>query len=180
MLSGHDFAPLPVSTEPLPATGVHFVRPTTFDVWTVPAPAAESRVLDDWLPQRREQRKLQRAIDACGTQVALLDESGEIIAVNRNWRMTADLHGLEAAAAGIGQNYLTVCRNAAAGGCRDAVLVAHGLEGVMEGQWRSFSYKYDWNGPRERRTYALLAWRMVDDRVNYVAVSHELLETRPL
>lgn len=180
MLSGHDFAPLPVSTEPLPTEGVRFVRPATLNAWPVHPAPTESRVLDDWLPQRREQRRLQQTIDAVENQVALLDETGDIVAVNRAWRLTAALHGLDQAGAGVGRNYLSICRSAAAGGCRDAVLTAQGLEGVMEGQWRSFYYKYDWHGPHERRTYAMLAWRVADAGVNYVAVSHELLESRPV
>jgi len=137
-------------------------------------------VLDDWLPQRRDhRRRLQRTIDAVEAQVALLDESGAIAAVNRAWRLSAMVQDMRDAQFGVGRNYLAMCRSAAAEGCCDAARIAEGLDGLLESQWRSFFYKYDSHSPSERRTYALLAWRMVEDGVTYVAVSHELLESRP-
>ena len=180
MLSGHDFAPLPsLSSEPLPA-GVHLRRLTSDDAVSVAPAAIESRVLDDWLPQRRAHRvRLQRLIDTLVTQVSLLDDRGEIIAVNRTWRLAVGMNGLGNSQLGVGWNYLSLCRTAAASGCSDATHVAHGLEGVMTGAWRSFYYKYDWHGAGQRRVYAMLAWRVVEDGLTYAVVSHELLESQP-
>jgi hypothetical protein len=180
MLSGHDFAPFPgFASEPLPA-GVQLRRLTSDDAQGVAPPQLESRVLDDWLPQRRVGRvRLQRLIDSLDTQVSLLDERGEIIAVNRTWRLSAAMNGLGNSQLGVGWNYLSLCRTSAASGCSDATQVAHGLEGVMEGAWRSFYYKYDWRGAGQRRVYAMLAWRVVEDGLTYVVVSHELLDSQP-
>src|SRR5205823_2772640 len=118
MLSGHDFAPIPSSfTDSLPA-GVRLRRLPIDDAWPIAPPPTESRVLDDWLPQRRRHRnRMQRMIDSVESQVVLLDAAGEIVAVNRAWRLSASLQGLNDAQYGIGRCYLSLCRAAAADGC---------------------------------------------------------------
>jgi hypothetical protein len=142
---------------------------------------ADTLVLDDWLPQRRDHlRRLQNTVDAVESQVALLNDCGEIAVVNRAWRMTAVMQGLNDPRHGLGVNYLTLCRHAAARGCRDAANTAEGIDAVLEGRWRSFYYKYLAKCANEHRAYAMTAWRIVEDGQAYVAVMHELLETRPL
>jgi hypothetical protein len=180
MLSGPDFVPVPtIPTDSLPA-GVPLRGLTEDDALSVSPPGLEARVLDDWLPQRRAHRtRLQRLIDSLDTQVSLLDERGEIIAVNRAWRLSVGMNGLGNSQLGVGWNYLALCRTGAADGCIDATHVAQGLEAVLEGSWRSFYYKYDWRGAGQRRVYAMLAWRVVEDGLNYAVVSHELLDAQP-
>jgi hypothetical protein len=178
MLGEHDFSTA-VDTVSSPfETGLHLRRLQADEAREIEPRALESLILEEWLPQRRDhERRLQRTIDAVELQVALLDERGAIVAVNRAWRLTADVQGLGDLRHGIGRNYLSLCRAAAVDGCSDASLVADGLAGVLSAQWRSFHYKYDWHGPAERRTYALLARRVVEDGITYTSVSHELLET---
>lgn len=156
----------------IPVDGTWPAAPTLPEI--DPAAAIAESVARAW---RAARLRLQRAIDGVETQIALLDETGAITAVNRAWRMTAKINGLDDPQFGLGQNYLAICRTAAAGGDRDAASTAEGLERVMQGDCRSFYYKYAWVRPNERRLYALLAWRMVEQGTSYVAVSHELLET---
>jgi hypothetical protein len=178
MLSSANFAAeLDTIAAPF-STGVHRRRLPADEADEVAPQSLESLILEEWLPQRRDhERRLQQTIDAVDHQLALLDERGTIVAVNRAWRLTADVQGLNDLRHGVGRNYLSLCRSAAADGCCDAALVAEGLAGVLSAQWRSFHYKYDWHAPHERRTYTLLARRIIEDGITYTAVSHELIET---
>jgi hypothetical protein len=178
MLSGNDYACSTSEISPVPTD--RLPRITANDqLWTAAVPSVGRTMLDVWLPQRREhERRLQQTIDGVESQIVLLDSRGEVAAVNRVWRMTATMQGLSSQHYGIGTNYLALCRHAAEDGCRDATATAEGIEAVMEGRWRSFSYKYDWTAAGERRLYALLAWRVVEDGLTYVAVMHELIETQ--
>lgn len=178
MLGGADFSAAYDATAVPLATGLHLRRPPVDEAVELAPQSLESLILAEWLPQRRDhERRLQQTIDAVEHQLVLLDERGAIVAVNRAWRLTADVQGLDDLRHGIGRNYLTLCRRAASDGCRDAALVAEGLVGVLAAQWRSFYYKYDWHGPVERRTYAMLARRLVEDGIAYTVVTHELIET---
>lgn len=151
------------------------------DTWPAAPNALEQRVLDDWLPRRREQSDhLQAAIDAVDSQMLLLDGDGRIALVNRAWRLAADLQELNSPQQGVGVNYLTLCHTAASAGCRDAAHAAEGIDAVLAGRWRSFHYKYAWLGRNERRLYLLRAWRYPDTDGLHVAVQHELLETYPI
>ena len=138
-----------------------------------PAATMADAVARAW---RAARVRLQRAIDAVATQVVLLDETGAIAAVNRAWRLSARMNGLAHPRYGLGLNYLNLCREAAAAGVRDAAVTAEGLDRVMQGGVRSFYFKYSSPCPGELRLYALLAWRIVEEGMSYVAVSHELLE----
>ena len=90
MLSGHDYA---LGASSLTSSvGVQLRQIPLDNAW----PAApvdreqEQRVLDDWLPQRRDPlQRAQALIDVIDSQLALIDDEGDIALVNRAWRLTA-------------------------------------------------------------------------------------------
>lgn len=177
MLSGNDYtfgSPAPLDSAVL----VNLRRIPIDDTWPAAPDAVEQRVLDDWLPQRRERNdRLQAMIDAVDSQTLLLDGDGVIALVNRAWRLAADVQELDLPRHSLGTNYLTLCHTAAAQGCRDAANAAEGIDSVLAGRWRSFHYKYAWTGLHERRLYQLRAWRYPDEDGLHVAVQHVLLES---
>jgi hypothetical protein len=181
MLSGNDYTfGIAPSSPP-----VQIRRIPIDDSW----PAAPERPLSQpsappmrslFSREEREARvRMQRALETAETPIALLHPTGEIVAVNRPWRMMAHLQGAQNRMFGVGMNYLILCGIAAAEGDRDAAVVAEGIDGVLHGDSKSFFYKYRVADEGELRLYALLATRMEDAGVAYVAVSHELLEAHP-
>jgi len=173
MLGTGDFTFAP---SPAPAPIVVRRIPLDADWPTAPAPAAheaEVRIR----PYREQRSRLQTLLDGVAASVALVDECGDVVAVNRAWRLTAKMQGMTSHRNGVGMNYLAVCGIAAAEGNRDAAIVAEGIDGVLQSRNRSFYYKYRVTRPGELQLYALLAWRLVDGDRAYVAVSHELLES---
>src|SRR5918994_3079723 len=61
--------------------------------------------------QRRQE--LQQTLDSLSAHIAIVDESGEIIAVNRVWRAFAEANGGEPGGGSEGANYLRGCESAA-------------------------------------------------------------------
>jgi signal transduction histidine kinase len=99
------------------------------------------------LVQRTQRRQAERAmqqsnrlllstIDALNARVALLDENGTIIAVNRRWQSFVDERG-HGAAAFPGDSYLE-----AASGSDDAQLISDGIKRVKSGELEDFRCIY--------------------------------------
>ena len=90
----------------------------------------------------RQLEKLQRSIlDALPVLVALCARDGEILAVNRTWRVAAERNGLGLPRHGVGTNYLAVCRVAAPQEA-SAQRVLDGLSSVLAGASERYVSEY--------------------------------------
>ena len=86
---------------------------------------------------------LQGSLDAMTAQIALLDETGAIVAVNEAWREAAATVGL--AGKSIGAPYLDFCRRMAPE--LDEAKVARGLRSLLSERRRTFGMAYVLNTP---------------------------------
>ncbi len=89
------------------------------------------------------------ALDSLPAHVALLDSVGRITAVNEAWRRFGRENGLDDPAFCIGEDYLAVCRSAAADSPEAAAALA-GLEEVLSGSRAAFEVEYPCHGPVRR------------------------------
>ena len=110
----------------------------------------------------RAAEEFNRAIlDAVSAQVAVLDEAGTIIAVNRPWRQFAlensGWPGQSAPRTDVGTNYLEICRAARGQGAEGATAVHDGILAVLERETESFSFEYPCHAPGRRRWFLLTA-----------------------
>lgn len=98
-------------------------------------------------------------LDALPYQAALLDTSGQILHVNRQWTAFCRANGGSEASCGAGINYLQVCRSACPG--EDHALphlAASGIADVLQGRCAEFSLDYPCDdGARQRRWFRLRA-----------------------
>ena len=109
-------------------------------------------------------------VDSLSANIAVLDPAGRILAVNSSWKQFADENQLKDTKAGVGANYLDVCRSAILD--PNARSALDGILGVMSGKLSSFYHKYPCHSPSETRWFALRASLLVD-YPNFVVVSHE-------
>ena len=86
---------------------------------------------------------LQGSLDAMSAQIALLDETGVIVAVNEAWREAAAAAGL--ADRSIGAPYLDFCRRMAPE--LDEAKVSRGLRALLSERRRTFGMAYVLNTP---------------------------------
>lgn len=109
-------------------------------------------------------------LDSLSAHIAVLDSTGMIVAVNLSWQTFADENGLGDENAGIGSNYLDVCRTSEPD---PTARQAHdGIRGVIDGRLPSFYLRYACHAPSQVRWFALRA-SPLRDHPSFVVVSHE-------
>jgi PAS domain S-box-containing protein len=116
---------------------------------------------------------LQSVLDALSAHVAVLDESGMIVATNSAWRRYAESNGLEYADWGIGANYLDVCERAIGECSEEADDVAKHLRLILEKKSQRYYREYPCHSPNERRWFQLRLSSFEDNAGHKVVVSHE-------
>ena len=127
---------------------------------------------------RRAQAFFRSAFDALSDHVAILDEHGQILDVNRAWKLFADANVLPDAMAGRGENYLDVCDAAAARGDQSAAVVAAGLRAVLHGGPEHFEMVYPCHASFEERWFIVSASRVIMDGETRLMVAHENITQR--
>src|SRR5262249_413949 len=140
-----------------PGTVVRFSQPSVWDVyrWHIIAGLAlcalQTGLIVGLLIHRARRRKaegalkenrqnIQSTIDALDAHVALLDETGKIIAVNQPWTRFADANGYAGSDRGLGKNYLEVCKSSIQ--CEEARLVLAGIRRLISGESDDFRCVY--------------------------------------
>ncbi|MBM6581478.1 PAS domain S-box protein [Microvirga sp. BT689] len=120
----------------------------------------------------------QCILDALAGPVAVLDQAGTIIAVNRAWHE----FGQANQAGGedhIGANYLDICDRVSGVDAACARAAAAGIRSVLSGQ-PAFSLDYACHSPTEQRWFQLRASRLVHQGAAYAVVRHNDITNRIL
>ena len=90
-------------------------------------------------------------LNALTGRLAILDERGIIMSVNRPWREFAKANSPNAAAVCEGADYLAVCDASARGGCADAAVFAKGIRHLLGGGVGEVILEYTCHDPDEKR-----------------------------
>jgi PAS domain S-box-containing protein len=115
--------------------------------------------------RRRAEESLRRSelmnraiLDSMRAGIAVLDARGRITQVNSGWDRLRRENGLaDHGAAQPGDDYLEVCRRAAADGCEDAARCFDGLRAVLSGELEQFDLDYECDAPANPRRFHLRA-----------------------
>ncbi|GHE20354.1 EAL domain-containing protein [Halomonas urumqiensis] len=99
-------------------------------------------------------------IDSLPAHIALLDGDGKILDVNNQWRHFATLNDWKDTSAGIGSNYLTICRNATGDCSEQALETAEELEAVLAGDQDACTIEYPCHSPDQQRWFRMMATRL--------------------
>lgn len=106
--------------------------------------------------QRRHAAERAAILDAIPSHLALLDESGRIVAVNEAWRRFARANGLSGENAAVGESYLDVCDRVRGEASETASEAAAGVRAVLSGQVPRFMTKYPCHAPGEPRWFRMI------------------------
>ncbi len=104
-----------------------------------------------------ERGHFSRAIlDSLSAHIAVLDKSGNIIAVNEAWENFAQANCVEEQieSTGVGQNYLKVCEKSDAFD-EDTKNIINNLREVLSGKKEGFAFEYPCHSPQEERWFLL-------------------------
>ncbi len=115
----------------------------------LPGPLDTVRVGDD------RSHLQQVALQAISSHVAVLDQTGRIILVNRAWSEFAVGNGSNSSRSiGVGDNYLDVCRSVASAD-PDADKACAGIAAVLAGQLPLFEMEYPCHSPQQQRWFLM-------------------------
>ena len=95
-------------------------------------------------------------LDALPANIAIIDSSGAIVAVNEPWRRFGAENTLTGGNAGVGRNYIDICSGAQGDSAEEAQDIGVGLRAVLDGQQREFSLVYPCHSPQEKRWFRVL------------------------
>jgi len=139
----------------------------------------------DITEQKRVEKALQDSeifarsvVDSLSANIAILDENGIIIEVNKAWRDFAKANNSNAANAFKGENYITICEKAEGLDSKEALDAAAGIRAVMDGKLKEFSMEYPCHSPEEKRWFNLCVTKMTGSGNTHVVVSHENITKR--
>ena len=100
----------------------------------------------------------QNVINSVAAAIAVLDRQGTIVMTNDSWdRFARENQARGIIKAGVGVNYLEVCRTASGESSEGAKEVLAGLQEVLSGNNRDFAFEYACHSPTVRRWFLLQA-----------------------
>ncbi|MBA2348747.1 MAG: PAS domain S-box protein, partial [Solirubrobacterales bacterium] len=151
---------LPLRTRPAPVTGVVIAFR---DVAALTAPELSRRELI------AARDFFQATLDSFPAQVAVLDESGEVLTTNRAWKEFALANGGDGSPTTT--NYFAVCD--AAGDDEFALRAAVGLRAVAAGEREEFTLEYPCSSAEEERWFLLRGSRYEGPGSARMVVAHD-------
>src|SRR5918993_1525560 len=122
----------------------------------------------------------QRTLDSLSAHIAIIDETGAIVSVNKAWRDFARANGLAAQTYDEGANYLRACDSAAGAHSEEAAPFAEGIRSVLSGQREKFELEYPCHSPSERRWYIGRVTHFAGGGPPRAVVAHENITERKL
>lgn len=132
----------------------------------------ERRVAERTAELRESERTARAVVDGLASHIAIVDEKGQILAVNRRWRDFAKLNQASFVAACEGANYLAVCDAAGRRTCPEAAAVAEGIRNVLAGRSREFISEYPCHSATEERWFMVRATPFPGEGPRRVVISH--------
>lgn len=130
--------------------------------------------------QRDAERFAYATLDALSEHVAVLDERGTIVAVNRAWREFAGANSLFLDGLSEGANYFAACERATSVDTEEAACFAAGLRAVIGGTSEEFSLEYPCHSLTEQRWFIARATRFELDGEVRAVVTHTNITSRKL
>jgi len=131
-----------------------------------------------------------RLQDALGTQTAilnalpphisLLNENGDIIAVNESWKKFAKENSLKMPHFGLGQNYIAIAGKTMGDDAVVADRMIGGINEVMAGTKHEFSLEYGCDSPTEKRWFQAVVAPLNDKNQKGAVVLHINITDRKL
>ncbi len=129
--------------------------------------------------QLLESERFARAtMDALTAHIAVLDENGTILAVNKAWRDFAEANPPVFQCNCGTTNYLSVCDDARGEDRPQALAFAEGIRAVRSGEKKEFSMEYPCHSSTEQRWFVGRVTRFENPGPIHIVVAHENITER--
>lgn len=123
---------------------------------------------------------LQKSLDSLSSNIAVLDETGNIIAVNKRWKEFGNQNGLKEKDFCVGINYISICENAVGENSEDAKFVASEIKRLLMGEKTEFHFEYPCHSKNEKRWFVAHFTSFEHDKKPKVIVAHENITERKI
>jgi signal transduction histidine kinase len=120
----------------------------------------------------------ESVLDSLTAEIAVLDETGAIVAINRAWREFARANPPLRTNVSEGANYLTVCDATTGSEAEEAAAMAAGIRAVQRCEQQEFVLEYPCHSPREQRWFNARVTRFLDHGAPRIVVTHENITAR--
>jgi PAS domain S-box-containing protein len=127
---------------------------------------------------RASERFARSVVDSLKSRIAILDQSGAVLAVNKAWEEFAQEGGMAAVGGGVGLNYLSVCDRSREDDEGAASEAAAGIRAVLRGTMENFYFEYPCHSPTGERWFAMRVTPFAGEGSRRVVVSHEDITAR--
>jgi PAS domain S-box-containing protein len=127
---------------------------------------------------QRSRHSLKAALDGLSASIAVLDDRGTILFVNKTWREFAEQNGLTADSVSEGTNYLQVCDGVAGEDSGEAARFAGGIRAVLSGETHSYVVEYPCHAPDKKRWFTGRVTVFPGEGSPRVIVAHEDISAR--
>ena len=144
----------------------------------LPQKAPQPKTADQGL--QSSERFANSALDALSAHIAILAETGSVIAVNHAWRRFAEANHPQPATVCEGANYLSICDAARGADAEQAAEFAAAVRAILRGEQDEFSLEYPCHSPDEQHWFNVHANSITSEGAARVVVAHETITNRKL
>lgn len=139
-----------------------------------------TKLIDTQRALQESQGLISAIIDSVGSCLVVLDATGNIVIVNRDWVDFAIQNSApDHVTCGIGEDYFAVCERAMPNA--DIEHILRGLRGVSSGKLPYFSTEYDCHSPDEKRWFLMNAVPLMGGRkgmvITHTNITRQKLES---
>ena len=114
-------------------------------------------------------------LSSLSSHIAVIDETGIIIAVNKAWNNFAKSNGASTLErTSVGSNYFNTCKKSIAEGDHIAVKALRGIQSVLQKESDFFEMEYPCHSPQEQRWFVLDARQVEGEEQKVVIVHHDI------
>jgi PAS domain S-box-containing protein len=102
---------------------------------------------------RSQWAEAEAALESVPANIAILDASGVIMRVNREWISFGNENGVALGSVAVGANYLAICGAVTGAEAAQARRFAAGIRSVISGKEKRFSMEYPCHSPQKERWF---------------------------
>jgi PAS domain S-box-containing protein len=122
--------------------------------------------------RHREAAKQEGILDALPACIALLDQQGLVVSVNKAWRKFDPESAIQGPGHAVGVNYLDICDQARGDNADQAHQVAAAIRRVLTLESNSFSIEYSLHSSTTERWMSLIVSPLTQDELHGAVIMH--------
>jgi PAS domain S-box-containing protein len=128
--------------------------------------------------KRASERLARSTLDSLPDHVAILDDAGKVITVNRAWRAFAEKYSRADPTYGVGRSYTAVCNTIHGEDATTAGAIAEGIQAILNGESDQWMSEYASHLADEQCWFEVRVCRFVEPGPRYSIVSHRTITDR--